>query len=198
MPRLLRLVALLSIALLPACATVTSGTSQSLAIQTEPTGAACTVSRQGAVIGTVGATPGSVEISKSRQDLAVACTRRDFLPASQVVVAEAQVMTAGNILLGGVIGLAVDAATGAMTRYPTSVSLILPPSRFASEAERDGFFAGRAAETRRRHAERLQALTSQCAVIGPDACDTQTRALEAERDAALVELERQRGVTTTG
>ncbi len=163
-----------------------------------PPGASCTLSREGALLGTIPATPGSMEVSKSRQDLTVACTRADHLPASRTVVAEAQAMTAGNILLGGVIGLAVDAATGAMTRYPNSVLLQLAPSRFATAAERDAFFAARAEEARRRHAERLATLTPQCGVIGPDACATNTRALEAERDAALAELERQRLGTTVG
>lgn len=198
MLRLSRLMALLTIALLPACATVTSGTSQTIAVETVPAGAACTVSRQGTVLGTVGATPGSLEVSKSRQDLAVACTRPGFLPASQTVTAEAQAMAAGNILLGGGIGLAIDAATGAMNRYPSSVSLTLPPARFDTEAARDAFFTARADETRRLYTTRVQALAPQCATIGPDACATNTRALEAERDAALAELERQRGATTVG
>ncbi len=198
MLRLTRLMALLSIALLPACATVTSGTSQNVAVESIPAGAACTISRQGAVLGTVAATPGSLEVSKSRQDLIVACTHPDHQPASRTVVAEGQAMVAGNILIGGGIGLAIDAATGAMNRYPGTVSLTLAPSRFPTEAERDIFFAARAAEARTRHTERLQALAPQCPTIGPDACATNTRALDVERDAALAELERQRAATTIG
>ena len=38
---------------------------------------------------------------------------------------EAEAMTAGNILFGGVIGLGVDAATGAMHRYDENITVPL-------------------------------------------------------------------------
>jgi hypothetical protein len=42
------------------------------------------------------------------------------------VRADFQAATLGNILIGGVIGVVVDAASGAMGTYPPSVAVILP------------------------------------------------------------------------
>jgi hypothetical protein len=36
-------------------------------------------------------------------------------------------MTAGNLLLGGVIGVGVDAATGAMNKYSNTNQVIMSP-----------------------------------------------------------------------
>jgi hypothetical protein len=36
-------------------------------------------------------------------------------------------MTAGNIILGGVIGLGVDAASGAMNKYTPEIQVIMTP-----------------------------------------------------------------------
>lgn len=187
-----RLLALLLVALLPACATVTSGTSQNISVISEPPGATCQLQRDGSVVGVVNPTPGTVNVSKSNRDMAVNCSRPGSLPAVQVVRAEFQGMTAGNILLGGVIGLAVDAASGAMAQYPTTVTVILPPEHFASQAERDSFFAARAIETRELYAERIEAENRNCATVGRDTCASRISSLEAERDATLARLEAQR------
>ena len=101
-------------------------------------------------------------------------------------------MTAGNILIGGVIGLAVDAASGAMSRYPEMVTVALPPERFASEAERDAFFASRSAEVRRVYAERIQSEMRSCSTVGQKTCGPRLTAIEAERDAELARLDAQR------
>ena len=45
-------------------------------------------------------------------------------------------MTFGNILFGGIIGIAVDAASGAMHQYPDSVTITLIPDEFATAEAR--------------------------------------------------------------
>jgi hypothetical protein len=45
-----------------------------------------------------------------------------------------------SILLGGLIGVAIDAGSGAMNDYEPSVTLTLIPSPFGSEAQRDALF----------------------------------------------------------
>lgn len=114
--------------LLPAaCASVTSGVTQSIDVATDPPGAACVLSRNGAELGRVAPTPGSLTIGKSARAIQVDCTREGHEPATATVESGFQPMTAGNILVGGVIGVVVDAGTGAMHRYPGSVSLPLVP-----------------------------------------------------------------------
>ncbi len=124
-PRLLRLLPLL--AGLLACATITTGSNHSLSVMTDPPGAACNVIREGKTVGVVNPTPGSVQISKSIQDLTLNCTRPGYGTGVSTVGGDLQAMSLGNILLGGVIGVAVDAASGALGRYPDSVQVKLPP-----------------------------------------------------------------------
>lgn len=193
LPKLQRLAALLLLAFgLPACATITSGTSQSVSIMTEPAGAACTLTRDGAVVGIVNPTPGTVTISKSSREIAVRCTRPGYSAGVGVASPQIQGMTAGNILLGGFIGIAIDAASGAISRYPDSVIVALPPETFVSDALRQAFFDERISDTRRRFDERAAAISGACTAEARESCNARLAALDRERDEELARLNRLR------
>ena len=50
------------------------------------------------------------------------CESRDkSASGSTIVESNYEAMNAGNILVGGFIGIGVDAATGAMWKYPTAI-----------------------------------------------------------------------------
>lgn len=126
MPLRLCLLALLALAM-PGCATITTGTSHSLTIITEPEGAICELHRSGEIIGVVNPTPGTVRISKSSRDIEVRCRRHGLADANVTLSPDFQAMTLGNILIGGVVGVVVDAASGAVGRYPTSITIRMAP-----------------------------------------------------------------------
>lgn len=189
---------LLLAALLPACATITTGTSQSIAVMTEPPGASCTLSRDGGVIAVVNPTPGTVTVSKSTRDIAVNCTRPGHLPGVASHTAQFQGMTVGNVLLGGLIGFGIDAASGALSYYPTSLTLSLPPETFVSEQSRESFFTQRQAETRRIFDERIRAVDTGCGPGERAACNARMQALSRERDEELARLNALRLVTRVG
>lgn len=184
--------ALLLAAALPACGTLTSGTSQSISVLTEPAGASCTLTREGAVIGIVNPSPGTVTLGKSSRDIAVRCTRSGYSAGVTVVPSQFQPMAAGNILIGGFIGLAVDAASGAMSRYPESVIVVLAPEIFDSTHSRDSFFDGRVTDTRRNFDERITAARASCTPDNRPICEGQAEALARERDEELTSLDRLR------
>jgi len=52
-----------------------------------------------------------------------------YLPGSSVIPSNAEAMAAGNVILGGVIGLGVDAATGAMNHYSDLVTVAMVPDQ---------------------------------------------------------------------
>ena len=120
-----RFAVLALVALLPACATVVEGTSDTVTLSTTPAGATCTVDRNGERVAAVSATPGSVRLSKSRHDLNVTCTKDGHQPASTTASSRFTGATFGNVLVGGVVGVVVDAASGANNRYPADVRLDL-------------------------------------------------------------------------
>ena len=117
--------ALALVALLPACATVVEGTSDNVTLSTTPAGATCTVDRDGERVAAVAATPASVRVSKSRHDLNVTCTKEGYQPATTAASSRFTGATFGNLLVGGVGGVVVDAASGANNRYPSEVKLDL-------------------------------------------------------------------------
>jgi hypothetical protein len=116
------------------CATVVEGTSQNMMIVTHPPGASCTVSRQGQQIAAVISTPGNVNIGKSKNDLAVTCTKEGFEPTTAVYSSTFNGTTFGNLILGGVAGAVIDASTGASYNYPQEVSIAMPTAVAASPA----------------------------------------------------------------
>lgn len=140
---MLRLLAVASLALTSACASITTGTTQSVSVSTEPPGAMCQVTRNAEMLGIVNPTPGTITVSKSSSAMNVRCERAGYQPALQTVPSSMQAMTAGNLLFGGVIGLGIDAASGAMNQYPPNVTLGLvalpapppPPAYYAPEPE---------------------------------------------------------------
>lgn len=154
-------------ATLPACATLTTGTSQTVTIVTNPPGASCQLRRDNAVIGTVSTTPGTVEVSKSSRAIAVSCTRPGHNDSTGTLGAEFQAMTLGNVLIGGLIGVIVDASSGASSSYPTTITMSLVPIEGPSELQRID--------------DQIAALRQNCAPRERQRCNQAIRDLERER-----------------
>ena len=130
---------LVLLAYLGGCATIVEGSDQILTVSTEPAGAECELRRNGEVIGVVNQTPGSVTVDKSQYEITVSCQLEGYEEAVGTVEPEFEGMTAGNILLGGIIGIGVDAASGAMHEYEPNVTVVLQeveePVEEAGEAQ---------------------------------------------------------------
>ncbi len=107
------------------CATVVEGSSQSVAVATQPPGASCVLMREGKNLGAVPSTPGSVHVDKSKNDLTVTCSKEGYQPTTVSYSPTFNGMTFGNIILGGGIGAVVDASTGANYNY-ADISMSLP------------------------------------------------------------------------
>ncbi|MFI0398518.1 MAG: PEGA domain-containing protein [Thiolinea sp.] len=109
---------------LSGCATVTRGTEEALVIESEPSGAQVKLSN-----GMTGTTPTSFKV-KRKDNLIVTVSKQGYETASinvtsQVAGAGGAAM-AGNVLVGGIIGAAVDASTGAMNELkPNPVKITL-------------------------------------------------------------------------
>lgn len=118
-----RLATIVAVGLLStACASIVEGTTQKIALTTPPVdGAACTLTNPE---GSWNATsPAVVKVHKSKRDLVVTCHKDGFQDGTTNVVSHFNGATAGNIILGGVIGVGVDAATGANNNYPDKVEV---------------------------------------------------------------------------
>lgn len=124
---MLRTIALIACAvMLAACATITKGTTQMVAIDTPGVpGATCTIQTQNGPQTVV--TPGSVTLSKSSNALPIQCTKECYVNGSSIIPSGTEAMAAGNVIAGGVIGLGVDAMSGAMNKYPDMVTVAMTP-----------------------------------------------------------------------
>jgi hypothetical protein len=108
------------------CATITKGTTQIVAINTPGAqGATCTL-LSGSVGSQTVVTPVAVSLAKGRDNISVHCTKECFQEGVGVIASNLEGMAAGNIIAGGVIGLGVDAVSGAMNSYSPEVQIVMP------------------------------------------------------------------------
>ena len=112
--------------LLSGCATIVKGQSQTIAITSPPVSGANCVLMSGQGNWTV-VTPGTVTVQRSKEDVIVRCTKDGYQEATSVIPSNFEGWTVGNLLLGGVIGLGVDAATGAINEYPNAFQVPMQP-----------------------------------------------------------------------
>jgi hypothetical protein len=109
------------------CASITKGTNQSVALDTPGVpGATCTLNSE--AIGTkIVQTPVTMVLDKSQHNITVNCKKECYQDAVGLIPTSTETMAAGNVIAGGVVGLAVDAATGAMNKYNDSNQIAMIP-----------------------------------------------------------------------
>lgn len=147
------LIAVAAAAALGGCATVTRGTTSQVTITSEPAGAEARSSLGHACT----ATPCTWEVSR-RSEFVVNYSKPGYedmqVPVSTRIAGAGVAGFAGNVIIGGVVGMGVDAATGStLEHYPNPVlaSLVSHKKAVASAHKR------RRLMTRRPSADRAKA-----------------------------------------
>lgn len=123
----------LAIGFLPACATVTKGTTDEVMVTSKPSHAIVTTT-----LGFHGTTPARIE-HKRKKKFTVTVEAEGYKPVEIYIdnrfSGTGAAGLAGNILLGGVVGLAVDGVTGStLDHYPADVFVELMPLAGEGEA----------------------------------------------------------------
>ena len=113
---------------LSGCASIASGTTQTLQISSNPDKASCNLEREGKVIGSVSSTPGGVMVEKTKHDITVKCSKDGYQTSTGYMHSGVEGSTWGNIILGGGIGWAIDSARGADNHYPENLTVTLVPA----------------------------------------------------------------------
>jgi len=114
---------------LAACASATRGWHEQISIATTPSGAEATIT--GGELPLACVTPCAVQVKRA-DDISITFNKPGY--ESQVVILTREVVTqgaagfAGNLLLGGVVGMAVDGvSSAAMDHKPNPVIVTLQP-----------------------------------------------------------------------
>lgn len=120
--------AITTASLIAGCGSITRGTTEKVAIDTEPTGAAITTSIGKSCF----STPCGVEVPR-KTEFTVYANRPGYHTGEAFVGTKVSgggaATMAGNLVFGGIIGVGIDAATGAsLSRYPNPVHIKLVPS----------------------------------------------------------------------
>jgi hypothetical protein len=111
-----------------ACASIIHGTRQDIGISSSPTGAAVTVDNQ---VGAV--TPYIAKLSRKDNHI-VKLTMDGYAPAELTLTRSVSGWVWGNLVFGGLVGLAVDAISGGMYK-------LNPPQLQAALATQSAFIA---------------------------------------------------------
>ena len=124
-------------ALVGGCASVARGTTETISIASTPSGAEAVIS--GLEVPTACLTPCAIVV-KRNADISVAFEKEGFepqvVPLTKEVQGSGAAGFAGNLLLGGVVGMGVDVVTGAATDHkPNPVIVTLQP-RMAAPGSR--------------------------------------------------------------
>ena len=121
------------------CASVTTGTTQGVTLEvTKPDGeivqgARCVAENDRATIRFRSGE--KVKIRRAESNLNVTCSSDGFPDAEGTLVSSGNYVGLGNILVGGLVGMTVDAITDADKKYPDWVRLVLGEWRIFNPRE---------------------------------------------------------------
>ena len=140
MSTLKKITKILPICFLIGCASIADTKMQAVSVSTgEVTGAMCTLTNtKGSFY--VQSTPGTVTIQQACDPLAIMCNKKGYKAsagASGAVQDQTKGMAWGNIIFGGIIGIAVDRSSGAACRYPANIMYPMEKDNKAKQESAD-------------------------------------------------------------
>ena len=104
---------ILIVALFMSCASIIHGTKQDISITSSPEAADVTVKTAGGVVAFTGQTPATAKLAR-KNEYDVFINLAGYQESTVHINKEFDSIYLGNILCGGIIGLIIDAANGAM------------------------------------------------------------------------------------
>lgn len=106
---------------LTGCASIVTGTNQSVSVHTGSVGGATCSLENDKGRWYISNTPGSAVVHRSFNDLRINCQKAGYRPSYAQVASKTKGMAFGNVVFGGVVGAGVDVVNGAAYDYPTDI-----------------------------------------------------------------------------
>jgi hypothetical protein len=112
--------------IISSCASITSGTSQTLIFNISPSETRCDLTRSGdGQLGTLTVRNNTIEVSKDKDDILVVCNAPGYKQGTQRIVSSPTTAGVTGVLLD--FGI-TDMITGAMYKYPQPININLEKS----------------------------------------------------------------------
>ena len=124
---------------LTGCATIFSDNKTAVQINTNPTDTICEV--KGENFTQKVNIPANVTIPAKASPVTIICSKEDYFPASKTIETSIDGMIFGNIIFGGIPGVIIDAVTKSGFKYEDTVALHLYKRNFASQEEKEAYYA---------------------------------------------------------
>ena len=103
------------------CATIKHGTTQPILVESDPSGAVISLKCDKDSIPNLGSTPITIQVNRKSKSCAIGVQKDGYVPASVLLHRTVSGAYAGNLVLGGAVGLVADAADGAMYKQEPAV-----------------------------------------------------------------------------
>ncbi len=110
---------------LSACATIFTGTSQQIAVDSNPEGASCDVTQGGVTVAHVPSTPDVVHVARGSSEIEMTCSKPGYRSERVTELSGANGWVFGNLVIGGIVGVVIDFSSGAAYHYRPSLAMDL-------------------------------------------------------------------------
>lgn len=121
------------------CASISGDdTSRLSKIESDPDGAKCQVINSVNVKRDI-TTPADLFLQPKYDPINISCEKEGYKRSSDVIDTTLVDAVYGNILFGGLIGVAIDHSSGQNRKYPPLIKVFLEPEVFANDEERRAF-----------------------------------------------------------
>lgn len=165
---------------------------QPVTVFTDPPGAHCVLSRNGATVGVVNPSPGLLHVENSKHHISVRCSKALHEDETAVLAASRRDLSIGDVVVKGPIGLAFDAGRSGTHEYPPSITLFLAPLSFDSAKKRDRHYDRLKAKVLEDAAVALARIDRKCPEPLTRNCRNRLKVVETARDQETADLEAKR------
>jgi hypothetical protein len=172
--------------LLGGCATLVSGDETDTQITTDPIGAECELT--GDNYNTFVTTPANVQLDSDVAPLTIVCNADGHVEERAEIDTSMDGSIFGNILMGGLIGIAIDAASGSGQKFPETVDLVLVPTSFPSIAARDAWYERQVQRVEDKYVLLADEMPSYCAQTEAGTAGQANRNCDAETAEKIAPL----------
>ncbi|MBX9947177.1 MAG: hypothetical protein K2Y40_24100 [Reyranella sp.] len=129
---------------------------------------------------------------RHKDNIVVSCTRDGYETSNEVLIASFTGATFGNLLVGGFVGVVIDASSGANNKYPEQVVIVMTPSIFSDAVARDAYYDGVKSRLSATADAEIRRITTNCSSTGKELCQIEARQIGEARDQALAGIDSKR------